>query len=114
MSEVIKKLEDWGCDMETTMERFAYNEELFISFLDIMAADENFEGLGRALDNNQVKEAFECAHALKGVLSNMGLDPMTNVIVEIVEPLRAGNIDGMKEKYDRLMELRQEYISIIS
>jgi HPt (histidine-containing phosphotransfer) domain-containing protein len=77
-----------------------------------MIADENFEMLGEAVKENDVTKAFEAAHSLKGTLGNMGLTPMYEIIIQIVEPLRDGNIDGIAEKHQLLMEKYKELVAI--
>lgn len=54
------------------------------------AGDQNFELLPEALRAGEMGRAFECAHTLKGMLANMGLIPLYDIVVRIVEPLRAG------------------------
>ena len=39
----------------------------------------------------------------------MGLDPMIDIVVELVEPLRNGILDGMDVIYLKLMEEKKEY-----
>ena len=74
-----------------------------------MLNDSSFEELGKAIEANDVKAAFESAHTLKGLAANMGLDPMLDIVVELVEPLRNGILDGMDVIYLKLMEEKKEY-----
>lgn len=97
------ELREYGCDMDGAMDRFLNDVELFDKCLDSVLADEAFENLGKALNEGQVRPAFEYAHTLKGVIGNMGLTPLYEIIVQIVEPLRVGSSDGMIDKYKELM-----------
>ena len=63
-------------------------------------------------EQNDITKAFEAAHSLKGTLGNMGLTPMYEIIIQIVEPLRDGNIDGIAEKHQLLMEKYNELLAI--
>lgn len=113
MEKIIEDLRKWGCNIEETIERFAGDVDLFVMLLPSMAEDGNFEKLGKCLDAEDVRGAFECSHALKGVIANMGLTPMTDVVVKIVEPLRAGSMEGVALEYEKLMTLRAEFLKIL-
>lgn len=107
------ELREYGCDMDGAMNRFLNDVELFNKCLDSVLADEAFEKLGQALEANQVRPAFEYAHTLKGVIGNMGLTPLYEIVVEIVEPLRVGNSEGMMEKYKDLMKELDKIKSLV-
>ena len=62
-----------------------------------VSIDPAFETLGRALDEENAADGFDAAHSLKGILANTGLTPLYNTIVRIVEPLRAGKVNGLKQ-----------------
>lgn len=103
MQEVLLKLENWNCDVKGAMERFLDDEELYISFLPTVADDPAFELLGKALSEGDAKNAFEQSHLLKGVLANMGVTPLLNIVVDIVEPTRKGETEGLIPVYNSLM-----------
>ena len=106
MNSTLISLKDWGCDVDSALARFMGNEDLYLSFIPRIALDPAFDKLGDALKENRVEDAFHEAHTLKGVFANMGLTPLFNKSVEIVEPLRAGNPNGIPEKYEHLLLLR--------
>ena len=98
MNELLKKLEDWGCDIAGAMERVVDDEELYVTCLEIFLTDENFEALGTAIAEKNLDAAFEYAHALKGVAANLGLTPVYAPVSELVEILRKqadGDLAGM-------------------
>ena len=51
--------------------------------------EKSFDKLREALAADNLDEAFEAAHALKGVLGNLALTPIYDKVVEITELLRA-------------------------
>ena len=112
MNKLCENLQNWGCDIPGAMRRFLDDEELYTSCLATMLADDNFDNLGEAIKANDVSKAFDAAHSLKGTLGNMGLTPMYEIIIQIVEPLRDGNIDGITEKHQLLMEKYNELVAI--
>ena len=101
---LLQKLINWGCDIEGVMDRFLGEKELYRSCLETVVNDASFEELKNALEEQNVKTGFEAAHTLKGVLANMGLTPMYEVTVKIVEPLRAGVATGLYPFYEDLIE----------
>ncbi|WP_040196328.1 Hpt domain-containing protein [Candidatus Soleaferrea massiliensis] len=82
--------EAYGADYQATMNRFMGNEAMYMRLLDMLFRDTGLSALGAALEANDLSAAFEAAHALKGVVGNMGLTPLYNAVNAIVEPLRAG------------------------
>jgi hypothetical protein len=43
----------------------------------------------------------------------MGLTPMFNIVFDIVEPLRINSADGVKENYEELLALREQFSKFI-
>ena len=59
------------------------------------------------------RQAFECAHTLKGMLANMGLTPLYDIVVRIVEPLRAGETAGLLPACDELLAARDRLNTLL-
>ena len=114
MNHAIEELREWGCDIQGAMERMLNDEEFYMECLKTVLQDSYFMELKRALGEQDIEQAFVAAHPLKGVLANLGLTPMLNKAVEIVEPLRAGNGDNLMEKCDELIEMRDHLEKILS
>lgn len=113
MSRLTNELSEHGCDMQITLERFLGDEDFYEKCLCEMLNDASFDELGKALEAGNVKVAFESAHTLKGLSANMGLDSMLDIVVELVEPLRNGIIDGLDAIYLKLMEEKKVYDKIV-
>jgi HPt (histidine-containing phosphotransfer) domain-containing protein len=109
---LLEKLVDWGCDVEGAMDRFLDDEELYQSCLASVCEDPAFEKLGEALGEGDVLEAFEQSHSLKGILGNLGLDPMLAIAVQIVEPLRKGSVENLQPRYEALLDSK-EYLKTL-
>lgn len=113
MSRLIEELKNLGCNMEETMERFMGNEELYFDCLEKALGDKSFAQLKETLEEKDVKASFEHAHNLKGLMANMGLAPIYDEVVEIMEPLRKGNYnEEMIVHYDRMMKERENFLEI--
>lgn len=111
--DMLEELEKLGCDMEGAMERFLNDEDFYRECFEKVLEDPGFNSLGEALREKDVQRAFESAHALKGVLANLGLTSLYNIIVEIVNPLREEKTDGLLFSYERLLQERECYIAIM-
>lgn len=104
MSEIIEILRKDGCDVDGALDRCLQDEEFYLSLLSQSVEDDAFAKLGECLKEHKVQEAFDCAHTLKGIMSNMGLIPIYNIVVKIVEPLRKGDDTGMEAVFEELMK----------
>lgn len=107
--DLLQKLADWGCDVKGAKARFLDDTELYVICLNSVLEDAAFANLKKALEDENVKEGFEAAHTLKGVLANLGLTPMLATVVQIVESLRAGVIEGLMGYYEQL-EMGRDYL----
>ena len=103
MTKILEELKNWGCDVDGAMERFMGDEELYMSCLKTVVNDKAYEALHDGLLEGDLQGAFDNAHTLKGVLANMGLTPMFDIVVRIVEPLRAGNMENLMPVYEELV-----------
>ena len=112
MNSLLRELELWGCDVDGAMNRFLNDQSLYENCLRMLAEDSGFQELKQALLAGDVKAAFDSAHTLKGVIANMGLTPMSQIIVNMVETLRAGNICGLMPSYEKLA-LENEHLKQI-
>lgn len=113
MDKRIESLAAWGCDTKRALERMIDDEEFYMDCLNQFLEDRELEQLEQSLKEQNVKMAFEHAHALKGVLANLGLTPMYQLEVEIVEPLRAGNLEDFTEKIEELKRMREKLKGIL-
>lgn len=80
--------ENYGGDYDNTMDRFVKQESLYLRLLGMVFEDENLDKLRKALADQNLDAAFEAAHTLKGVVSSMGLEPLSEAVTSILDPLR--------------------------
>ena len=111
MEELFDSLKNWGCDVDGALARFI--GELYRRCLYTAATDQNFELLPETLRSGEMGRAFECAHTLKGMLANMGLTPLYDIVVRIVEPLRAGETAGLLPACDELLAARDRLNTLL-
>jgi len=75
-------------------------------------SDAHFESLAESLQSNNLEDAFEAAHALKGVIGNLALSPIYEPLASMTEMLRAKEdadyvsiYKPIKETRDKLLEM---------
>ncbi|MEG0689192.1 MAG: Hpt domain-containing protein [Hungatella sp.] len=95
----MKKLKEYGADVEGAMGRFLGDVELYKTCFSALLADESFPQLGEALLEQNYAKAFENAHTLKGIIGNMGITPLYLVICNMVETMRNQEQLGLQEDY---------------
>ena len=84
----IEKLEQYGANTNEAINRCMGNKDLYLRLVMLVFEDDNFDKLQKAINNDNLQEAFEAAHALKGILGNLSLGKMYDKSVEITELLR--------------------------
>lgn len=109
MSPFIEKLEEYGVNIQPTLERFVDNEDLYKKCLNLLINDTNFIELEKNIEEEKYSEAFNAAHALKGAVGNLGLTPLYDKICIIVELLRKEEYYELKNLYE---SMNQEYNNV--
>lgn len=105
------KLKRVGVNTDKTIDRFGGLDELYVKFLDEFADTERFEEIYAALGAGDNAKAEMCAHKLKGVLGNLGMDELFSEAELVMKDLKAGNsaqaeqrLRGMQPK---VLEIRR-------
>lgn len=112
MDESFKqRLVENGADVENTVKRFMGNEAMYEKFLKKFADNSNYPGLAESIEACDYEEAFKCAHTLKGVSANLGLDPIYKASSDLTEEVRNKKNDEVdKEKVQEIwQELQRVY-----
>ena len=105
----LEDLRQYGANVEEGVTRCAGNEAFYLRLAEMIKNEPGFDRLEKAVLGGQLREAFEAAHSLKGVLGNLAITPLYEPMCEITELLRAetetdysgllGTIRQEKEKY---------------
>lgn len=82
------KLREFGADVDAGLTRCMNNEAFYITLVGKVIGDKRLDLLEQQLADHQLDAAFETAHALKGMYSNLSLDPLTKPVSEMTELLR--------------------------
>ena len=109
----IDGLKEFGVNTEEGLGRCFGNEEFYMNLVKTVPAEPNFDALKDALDAGDLDKAFECAHALKGVLTNLSLTPISDPAIEITENLRSKNNIDYAPLLETLLAKRDELKAMI-
>ena len=85
----VDALRQYGANVDEGLARCMGNEALYLRLVATIPAEKGFDKLNESLEKKDLDNAFEYAHALKGVIGNLSLTPLYEPIVEITELLRA-------------------------
>ncbi len=111
---VMDQLKAAGANLDEGLARLAGNEELYLKLVKMTLENKGFEKLGEDLKAGNLEEAFQSAHALKGVTGNLSLTPLFDAICGIVEPLRVKDPSfDYAAQYEKIMELYKQFIEIV-
>ena len=108
----IEKLTEFGIDTKEGLARCMNNEAFYFKMIAMGLSNEQFDALEKKLEENSLSEAFEAAHALKGVVGNLALTPMYAPLSEITERLRAKEEANYVEMYQPVKEMRDKLLAL--
>ena len=109
----IEKLKQFGANTEDGLQRCMNNETFYLRMVDLFLQDKSFDKLKVEIDNNNLEEAFKASHALKGVLGNLSLTPLYEVIYEMTELLRKQTKCDYSDYVKKYEELLNNLISLL-
>ena len=95
--------EQMGADFDNVLDRLG-NEQLVQRFALKFLNDTSYQTLEETLKEKNVEQAVRAAHTLKGVCLNLGFDNLFTVSSELTERLRAGELDGTEELFEKVKE----------
>ena len=85
----IEKLKEYGADTETGVARCLGAEDFYLELVNSVLPDTKLDELGAALKANDLDQAFDIAHALKGMYGNIAITPIFEPVNEMTELLRS-------------------------
>lgn len=106
----IEKLRELGANVDEGLERCMGMEDFYLEMIELGLSDDRFEALGKALEEGNLDDAFEHAHALKGVVGNLALTPLYETVSEITENLRAKVQTDYEVIYKKILSQREAFL----
>ena len=98
----VEKLKEYGANTEEGLSRCLNNEAFYLRMVKMGLNDKHFDQLQEAVASGNAKEAFEAAHALKGVMGNLSLTPVYDPVCALTEALRGkeeiGDVSGLVQQ----------------
>ena len=104
----IDALRAYGADVDEGLKRCLGNEAFYLKMVEKAVASFDIGALKAALDDENLSRAFEACHAMKGVLANLALTPMSVPAGELCEALRTRTPADYVPEARRLLELRDQ------
>lgn len=108
-----EKLQDAGAKLKPALERFMNDENLYVRFLKKFLNDENYDKLSLSLEENNYEDAFNCAHNLKGVSLNLGLDSLSIACDDMAKRFREKDYTQKDLLFEKITDKYNKYINII-
>ena len=112
--DVISALSAMGCDIETVLrDTYMGNRDFYMKMLGKLGESPLPVQVRGALGKGDVSALFAAAHTLKGVYASLALTPLYALCSEIVEIARAGSLEGVPERLERLEKMHREVLEMI-
>lgn len=108
----IDALRLFGANVQEGLERCMNNESFYLRMVRIAQQDQKIATLAPLVEAKSYHEAFEVAHALKGVFGNLALTPLTEPVSEITEHLRYGEDIDYGPLLERIQTAKEQLDSI--
>ena len=84
----IESLRQYGANVDEGLKRCVNNEQLYLTLVNRFLDQNTFPDLKTAIIDHDLEKAFHIAHSLKGVIGNLSLSPLYDVIYQMTELLR--------------------------
>lgn len=108
----IDVLRNFGANVDEGIARCMGKEDFYLMLVGKVLDDKRLTVLEQQLAEKDLDSAFETAHALKGMYSNLSLDPLTKPISEMTELLRSRTdtdytplIEEAKTQFEKLCSM---------
>lgn len=105
-----EELQTVGVKYDEVLKRFMGKEDFYLRMLKKFLNDKNYEELRKAVDEKRWADAFTCAHTVKGLCGNLGLDGILEYAAPLTDEVRSepydeekiiGYMDHVTEMYDK-------------
>jgi HPt (histidine-containing phosphotransfer) domain-containing protein len=77
-------------DVKTGLSRIRNNMVLYRRLLNLFLTNKSFDAFEKALEDNDIQAAADQAHAIKGAVGNIALEPLFQLSSKLMVQLREG------------------------
>lgn len=113
MREILSNLKEEGCNIEKALERFFYDEELYIQCYGKLFESEEFALLQKRIAAKEKEASLKSTHSLKGVLANLELTPMRSVVLEMETAIKTDSWQEAAIQCEDLIKMKTFYRNIL-
>ena len=99
----IETLKEYGANVEEGLNRCFNDGNFYLMLVSEALKDERILSLESLIKDKKLEEAFELAHALKGMYGNLSITPLYLALSDIVEPLRRHEDIDYQEMLNKLV-----------
>lgn len=110
---VLEELKELGVDIEDGLKRLNKNEALYKRLLGTFVKTMKTKVISPDFDANNCIEAIEIAHAIKGTAGNLSITPVYEAYSEIVNLLRAGQLEEARALLVKIIPIQDKIIQCI-
>lgn len=103
-SMMVNRLASYGIDYNVGIERFGGNEEMLKKFIRRYSEDTHFCELQKALEAQDIEQAYRIAHTLKGVVGNLSFTQYFQVVGPLADHLKEGQLEEALQLMPALQE----------
>ena len=110
----IEELKAAGANVEEGLSRCLNKEDFYLKMVNLGLNNQNFQLIGPALETKDYDKAFELCHALKGVIGNLSLTPLYDLVCSLTEALRtpdSADVDYI-QLYNQIITLQKELLAL--
>ena len=86
----LSELANRGVNLEEAMDRFMNNEQMYVKYIMQLPKDNTYTVLVQSLNEQNIQEAFEAAHRLKGITANLAMWKINEKLKLVVDNLKKG------------------------
>ena len=106
----IESLKNSGCDVESGIKRCDGDSEFYLELVESALEESRYKKLEAQITAGDWKGAFESAHALKGVVMNLSLTPLSELACPLTELLRPQKPCDCSEILEKLVSARKKIL----
>ncbi len=109
----IAQLSELGANTQEGLERCLDDEEFYLELIPEALQQQKYTDLEAKLKEKDLDGAFEVAHMLKGVLGNLALTPIYDVVSEITELLRGRTDTDYSGLLEKMWKERNKFEALL-
>ena len=112
--KMINDIKACGIEYEDTLHRFMNKQDMMVKFLKKFPEDANYSQMLESIEKRDYGTAFRCAHTLKGVVANLGIESIYGHVSQITELLRDKKEYEVDQQRltEELMLLNEKYVEV--